>query len=106
MISSLLIIAEDVVLGSFIISRLGYETSLFDLMKCIIEERLSLFGDKGYKSDILLSDKNIREYIYKCGKFGKDRAHLNYGVNDDLQDVGLAFTDNENFGIYYAKLRN
>ena len=64
LISSLLIIAEDVVLGSFIISRLGYETSLFDLMKCIIEERLSLFGDKGYKSDILLSDKNIREYIY------------------------------------------
>lgn len=106
MVSSLLIIAEDVILGSFIISRLRHEILSSNLTRYIIEKRLFLFENKGYKSDILLSDRNIREYIYKCEQFGKNRAKLNYKGNDDLQNTGLAFTDNENFGIYYAKLRN
>ncbi len=104
-LSAIVIIAEDITMGAFIVNRLGHRELNSDLTREIIEKRLNFFMDKGYPSDIILSDRNIREYFYKCEKFGTERANLNDKREKDLSGLGLAFTDNEKLLFYYQKLR-
>ena len=103
-LSAILIIAEDIIMGSFIINRLGHKKLNIELTREIIERRLKIFIDRGYPSDIIISDSAIREYFYKCERFGKERAKLNDKEKKDLSNLGLAFTDNEKIPFYYKEL--
>lgn len=98
-----LIMGEDITVGTFIISRLGHEELIPDLVKFIIKSRLESFAKKGYNSNIINIDPLVLHYFSRCIEFGKLRANLDDKQKNSSLPLSLSWTDN-NFK-YYRELR-
>jgi hypothetical protein len=100
-----LIIAEDIVLGSYLLTKLSEVGACEEFSKEIIKDHLDSFYKKGFNFDKIMSVKDIENYFVECEKFGIKLAKSTNEKNNDLSGLGLHRTMDENLVRYYRILK-
>jgi hypothetical protein len=82
---AVLICGENIMVGAFILTKLGGESLLEDLKKEIIETTLETFGEDIENFKETFSEGKVLNYLNHCADFGYQRA------NEKNEEVELTF---------------
>lgn len=101
---AILIVSEDISLGSFIITRLGHGNLISNLSKFIIKKRLESFREKGYPCEEIAKEKKIKDYLENCAYNARNLAQIDDDKKDRRAPIDTMHCTTNPF-IYYRILR-
>lgn len=65
---------EDLMVGAFILTKLGGSLLVVEMKKAIIDDTITTFVEKNENLASILSGKQVNKYFNYCIEYGRDRA--------------------------------